>query len=188
MSINKDYSMDKISKPFIKENRKGFIVFDFEDERWQRINKFYDRIMFFFLILTIWVITGETFSATIRLATILFLPVIIIVKPIFIHKKYSLKTVKINRETIDFTYDNYKDNASLPFPKDKISLIVHSEKDKLALEYEGHIMNFKNGSDLTIFLDNLVSRLRLEFDKSLETGVNQEVLHYKVIPTNSKKQ
>lgn len=189
MSINNDYSMDKISKPFIKENRKSFIVFDFEQERWLRIGKFYENIVgTFFLILFFYgaVIVGESneIMSFIGIGA-LILGAIITKKTTFIPKKYFLKTVKVKRRTIEFTYDE-KDSHEFTFPEDEVHFIVHSSNERLEIEYASHIMNFKNSTEITTFLDNVVLMSRLEFDKSVEAGIKREVLHYKVIPIKPK--
>jgi hypothetical protein len=179
--------VDKISKPFIKESRKGFIVFDFEQERWQRIGKFYEGILLGFLFILVFgglFIFGSITIFFISLGASM-LGVIITPKTTFIPKKYFLKTVKVKRRTIEFTYDD-KDIHKFTFPKDEVHLIVHSSNEMLEIEYASHIMNFKNSTDVTTFLDNVVLTSRLEFDKSVEAGIKREVLHYKVIPTKSK--
>lgn len=178
-----------MSKPFIKESRKGFIVFDFEQERWQRIGKFYENIVGAFSVILFFygvVIVGESneIMSFIGIGA-LMLGAIITKKTTFIPKKHFLKTVKINRETIEFTYDD-KDIHKFTFPKDEVHFIVHSSNEMLEIEYASHIMNFKNSTDVTTFLDNVVLMSRLEFDKSVEAGIKREVLHYKVIPIKPK--
>lgn len=182
-TVEKSKRLIKNAPTFIKKSKRNRVVFNFEQKRWQTIGKVYESIIILLIIGSFIGIFNTEGALPFLFGTTMFGLFSIVKRTQLLPKKYFLKLVTITRQTIEFVYNN-SDKVQFTFPTDEVYFFVYSYEKSIELAYSNHKMIFTNAAEMSLFLDKVLLVARLEFYKSVELGMNKEVLKYKVLINN----
>lgn len=184
--VKKSKKLTNNSGTFIKKSKRNRAVFNFEQKRWQTIGKVYEGLIAILIIASFIGFFRTEGALSFLCGVTMFGLFSIAERTRLLPKKFFLKSVKITPHTIEFEYSNSK-KVQFTFPTDEVHFAIYSYEKKIELAYSNHRMIFTNAAEMSIFLDKVISIVKLDFYKSVELGMNKEVLKYKVLTNNNSK-